>query len=131
MKPLFAHLSTLSQEGPRESPVWYHWKNECIWIIGSPSSDSFPRRIEETPECSIGIVDFDHITGKVLHVGFRGRATVEPFNKGIATRLLTRYLGSEEEKWDPRFKDLEDGNILIRFVPETVVVRDQSFIPSI
>ncbi|WP_343032917.1 pyridoxamine 5'-phosphate oxidase family protein [Virgibacillus doumboii] len=81
MKPLFAHLSTLSQEGPRESPVWYHWENECIWIIGSPSSDSFPRRIEETPECAIGIVDFNHITGKVLHVGFKGRATVEPLKE--------------------------------------------------
>lgn len=129
-KPLFAHLSTLSQEGPRESPVWYFWENDCIWIIGTPS-DSFPRRVEENPECAIGIVDFDHTTGKVLHAGFRGHATVEPFDKGIVTRLLTRYLGLEEDKWDPMFKDLEDDNILIRFVPETIVVRDQSFIPSI
>jgi hypothetical protein len=130
-KPLFAHLSTISQEGPRESPVWFYWENKCIWIIGTPSSDSFPGRVEKNPECAIGIVDLDHTRGKVLHAGFRGRATVEPFDKEVATRLLARYLGSNEESWDPRFKGLGDSNILIRFVPETVVVRDQSFIPSI
>lgn len=130
-KPLFAHLSTLSKEGPRESPVWFYWEDEHIYIIGTPSSDSFPGRIEENPACAIGIVDLDHITGKVLHAGFRGHATVEPFDKTIATRLLERYLGPDEESWDPRFQGLGNSNILIKFVPETVVVRDQSFIPSI
>lgn len=130
-KPLFAHLSTLSANGPRESPVWFHWENECIWIIGTPSSDSFPGRVEENPKCAIGIVELDHTTGKVLHAGFRGCATVESFDKGITNRLLTRYLGSNHEKWDPMFRELDDNNILIRFVPETVVVRDQSFNPSI
>ncbi|WP_257350696.1 pyridoxamine 5'-phosphate oxidase family protein [Pseudalkalibacillus decolorationis] len=130
-KPLFAHLSTLSKEGPRESPVWFYWENECIWIIGTPSSDSFPGRIKENSKCAIGIVDLNHTTGKVLHAGFRGHAKVEQFDKGIAERLLTRYLGSHEEKWDPRFRNLGDSNVLIRFVPETVVVRDQSFVPSI
>ncbi|MBN8210904.1 pyridoxamine 5'-phosphate oxidase family protein [Bacillus sp. NTK071] len=130
-KPLFAHLSTSSSEGPRESPVWFYWENNCLWIIGTPSSDSFPRRIEESPKCAIGIVDLDHTTGKVLHAGFRGSASVEPFDRGIATRLLKRYLGPDEDNWDHRFKGLGDSNILVRFVPETVVVRDQSFIPSI
>ncbi|MGP4074747.1 pyridoxamine 5'-phosphate oxidase family protein [Halobacillus sp. K22] len=129
-KPLFAHLSTLSKEGPRESPVWFYWENGYIYIIGTPS-DSFPQRIEENPGCAIGIVDFDHTTGKVLHAGFRGQATVEPFDKKIATRLLERYLGPDEESWDPRFQGLDDSNILIKFAPETVVVRDQSYMPSI
>jgi hypothetical protein len=105
----------------------FYWENDCIWIIGTPSRDSFPVRIKENPKCAIGIVDLDHTTGKVLHAGFRGSGTVEPFDKGIATRLLKRYLGSEEENWDPRFQDLGDSNVFIRFVPETVVVRDQSF----
>ncbi|WP_042360482.1 pyridoxamine 5'-phosphate oxidase family protein [Geomicrobium sp. JCM 19055] len=130
-KPLFAHLSTLTKENhPRESPVWFHWEDECIWIIGTPSSDSFPGRIEGNSKCAIGIVDLDHTTGKVLHAGFRGNATVQPFDKEIAERLLSRYLGIKEEKWDPRFRNLDKANILVRFVPETVVVRDQSFVPS-
>ncbi|WP_175631885.1 hypothetical protein [Virgibacillus siamensis] len=44
-KPLFAHLSTLSLKGPRESPVWFFWKDECLWIIGTPK-DTFPLRVE-------------------------------------------------------------------------------------
>ncbi|MCA0988505.1 pyridoxamine 5'-phosphate oxidase family protein [Guptibacillus algicola] len=129
-KPLFAHLSTMADEGPRESPVWFYWEDQCIWIIGTPPSDTFPKRIEENSKCAIGIVDFDRRTGKVLHAGFRGSATVEKFDKGIATRLLTRYLGPNEEEWSPNFQGLGDSNVLIKFVPETVVVRDQSYAPS-
>lgn len=129
-RPLFAHLSTLSHEGPRESPVWFHWEDDCIWIIGTPT-DTFPLRVGKHPKCSIGIVDFDSTTGKVLHAGFRGKATVESFNIELAKRLLIKYLGPNEKNWDPRFKDQDHKNVLIRFVPETVVVRDQSYSPSI
>ncbi|BCB03656.1 pyridoxamine 5'-phosphate oxidase family protein [Bacillus sp. KH172YL63] len=129
-KPLFAHLSTHSPEGPRESPVWFYWDGGIIWVIGTPSSDTFPDRIKEFPLCSIGVTDLDHTTGKVLHAGFRGRATIEPFDVRIAKMLLQRYLGPNEERWDPRFKGLGNSNILVRFVPDTVVVRDQSFTPS-
>ncbi len=127
MKPLFAHLSTMSDEGPRESPVWFHWEEDQLWIIGTPF-DSFPGRIQKYPKCAIGIVDFDNRTGKVLHAGFRGQAVVKPFNKDIAYKLLSRYLGKNEEFWDIRFKNLDDSNVLICFEPETVVVRDQSFL---
>nr|WP_323741884.1 pyridoxamine 5'-phosphate oxidase family protein [Salinibacillus xinjiangensis] len=39
-KPLFAHLSTSSSEGPRNSPVWFLWEDKCLWIIGTPG-DTF------------------------------------------------------------------------------------------
>lgn len=126
-KPLFAHLSTMVDDAPRDSPVWFHWEQGYLWIIGTPTS-SFPKRIKNNPKCAIGIIDFDQLTGKVLHTGFRGSATVEPFNKGIGTRLLSRYLGPVKKEWDPRFRDLDENNVLIRFVPETAVVRDQSYI---
>ncbi|ARK29827.1 pyridoxamine 5'-phosphate oxidase family protein [Halalkalibacter krulwichiae] len=126
-KPLFAHLSTVADDAPRDSPVWFLWEESELWIIGT-SADSFPKRITENPKCAIGIVDFNHKEGKVLHVGFRGQAAVEPFNVTIAKRLLTRYLGANENQWDPRFKHLDDTNVLIRFIPDTVVVRDQSYI---
>ncbi|MGP9041539.1 pyridoxamine 5'-phosphate oxidase family protein [Cytobacillus kochii] len=125
-KPLFAHLSTASSEGPRESPVWFFWKDKCLWIIGTPV-DTFPLRIDENPNCAIGIVDFDPATGKVLHAGFRGKATVEPFNSNLAKRLFSKYLGSKEKEWDARFKNQDSENVFIRFVPETVVVRNQSY----
>lgn len=110
--------------------MWFHWEDDCIWIIGTPT-DTFPLRVGKHPKCSIGIVDFDSTTGKVLHAGFRGKATVEPFNIELAKRLLTKYLGPNEKNWDHRFKDQDHRNVLIRFVPETVVVRDQSYSPSI
>ncbi|PTX64984.1 pyridoxamine 5'-phosphate oxidase [Melghirimyces profundicolus] len=129
-RPLFAHLSTVCEEGPRDSPVWFHWEEGFLWIIGVPSTDSFPDRIRRDPRCAVGIVDFHRESGRVLHAGFRGRATVEPFDQGIATRLLSRYLGPDEGNWDPRFRDLDDSNVLIRVQPETVVVRDQSYVPA-
>lgn len=129
-KPLFAHLSTSSENGPRESPVWFHWEDEFLWMIGNPGN-TFPLRLKEEPKCAIGIVDFDHNTGKVWHAGFRGKATVEPFDQALAERLLSKYLGENKEVWDQRFQHQDEENVLIRFVPETVVVRDQSYGPSI
>ncbi|WP_404456864.1 pyridoxamine 5'-phosphate oxidase family protein (plasmid) [Virgibacillus necropolis] len=125
-KPLFAHLSTASPEGPRESPVWFIWEDKFLWVIGTPG-DTFPLRIGKNPNCAIGIVDFNPTTGKVLHAGFRGKATVEQFNFDLAKRLFTKYLGPKENNWDPRFKNQDPQNVFIRFEPETVVVRDQSY----
>jgi hypothetical protein len=47
---LFAHLASASEEGPRESPVWFPWEDRAVWIIGSLCGDSFPRRIETAGE---------------------------------------------------------------------------------
>jgi hypothetical protein len=129
-RPLFAHLSTASGGGPRDSPVWFMWEEGALWIIGSRSTDSFPMRLELEPRCAIGIVDFDRTTGLVQHIGLRGRATVEPFDVARARRLLSRYLGSDEAAWDERFLRTlrnEDGEIFVRFDPETVVARDVSY----
>lgn len=126
--PLVAHLSTVVEDAPRDSPVWFYWREKKLWIIGT-ASDTFPDRIRKNPKCAIGIVDINQHTGLFLHAGFRGTATVEPFDEIIANQLLSRYLGTEIEKWDPRFKKLDDSNVLICFTPETVVVRDQSYVP--
>jgi hypothetical protein len=128
-RPLFAHLATASEEGPRESPVWFLWEDAAVWIIGSLRDDSFPRRIDREPRCAIGIVDFDLQRGLVHHVGMRGRASVEPFDPDRATRLLRRYLGERVAGWDGRHREtLDDAdNVLIRFSPETIVARDVSY----
>jgi hypothetical protein len=108
-RPLFAHLATASEEGPRESPVWFLWEDGAVWIIGSRRDDSFPGRIDREPSCAIGVIDFDRQCGLVHHVGMRGRASVEPFEPERARRLLQRYLGQRRDAWDRRFRDtLED-----------------------
>lgn len=129
-RPLFAHLSTSSEQGPRESPVWFLWEDDALWILGSRTTDTFPIRIESDPRCALGIVDFDRTAGRVQHVGFRGRATVEPFDADRARRLLTRYLGGDETVWDERFRRTLRGDaheLFVRFVPETAVARDVSY----
>lgn len=127
-RPLFAHLATASDEGPRESPVWFLWEDGALWVIGNRRTDSFPKRIEREPRCAIGIVDFDPSTGLVRHAGFRGRARLTPHDPARMERLLKRYMG-DRDAWDPRFvKILDDTDyIFIRFEPETAVVRDQSY----
>jgi hypothetical protein len=128
-RPLFAHLATLAPEGPRDSPVWFLWEDECLWIIGSTRTDSFPRRLSRDGRCAVGIIDFDRDRGLVQHVGIRGHATVEPFDADRARRLLARYLGEDQNRWDPRFRETlsDPDNVLARVVPDTVVARDVSY----
>ncbi|HEX8150369.1 MAG TPA: pyridoxamine 5'-phosphate oxidase family protein [Pyrinomonadaceae bacterium] len=127
-RPLFAHLATASEHGPRESPVWFLWEDGALWIIGNYRTDSFPRRVEREPRCAVGVVDFDASTGLVQHAGFRGRARLTPHDPARMKRLLSRYMG-EQDAWDSRFVEiLDDADyIFVRFEPETVVVRDQSY----
>jgi nitroimidazol reductase NimA-like FMN-containing flavoprotein (pyridoxamine 5'-phosphate oxidase superfamily) len=129
-RPLFAHLATTSDNGPRESPVWFLWEQNAIWILGSRRTDSFPARIERDPRCAIGIVDFDLTTGLVQHVGFRGRATVQGLDTEREKRLLGRYLGSDEERWDTRFRESlgDPETVFVRLEPETAVARDVSYL---
>lgn len=127
-RPLFAHLATAAEAGPRESPVWFLWEDAALWIIGNYQTDSFPKRVEREPRCAVGIVDFDASTGLVLHVGFRGRARVVAHDAERMKRLLCRYMGAQE-RWGSRFVEiLDDADyVFVRFEPETAVVRDQSY----
>lgn len=127
-RPLFAHLATVSEYGPRESPVWFLWEGGALWIIGNYETDSFPKRVEREPRCAVGIVDFDAAKGLVQHVGFRGRASLEPHDAARMRQLLSRYMGAIE-RWDQRFVEILDDTdyIFVRFEPETAVVRDQSY----
>jgi len=129
-RPLFAHLAHDSGQGPRESPVWFHWDGAVLWIVGG---ESFPANLKREPQCAIGIVDWSLTTGRCHHVGMRGRAEVLPFDPEMARTIFRRYFGPDQSDWDRRFDDVFDGSAgleLVRFTPETVVVRDQSYRPT-
>ena len=133
-RPLYAHLAHSSEKGPCESPVWFHWDGQAIWIIGGTS---FPANLKRHPACALGIVDWDLATGRSHHVGIRGRAEVLPFDRAMARTIFRRYFGPDESEWDHRFDDVfaigeHDGLGLemVRITPETVVMRDQSYKPS-
>lgn len=132
---LMAHLTTASEEGPRHSPVWFLWEDECLWILANRQERTFPDRIERDSRCAVGIVDFDPATGRLHHVGVRGRATVEPLDPDRAERLLERYFRTDKDHWNQdRFGDPHewgDEMVFVRVVPETVVARDQSYQPPV
>jgi hypothetical protein len=129
-RPLYAHLAHSSEHGPRESPVWFHWDGQAIWIIGG---SSFPSNLKRDPRCALGIVDWDPATGRSHHVGIRGTAEVLPHDSAIARTIFRRYFGPDESDWDRRFDDVftpDSGLEMVRIVPGTVVVRDQSYKPT-
>jgi hypothetical protein len=129
-RPLFAHLAHASAHGPRESPVWFRWDGEAVWVVGG---ESFPVNLRRDARCALGFVDFDLATGRCHHVGMRGTAEVLPFDPAVARTIFRRYFGPDEADWDPRFGGVFDGPAgleLVRFTPNTVVVRDQSYRPT-
>jgi hypothetical protein len=129
-RPLYAHLAHNSEEGPRESPVWFHWDGRFVWIIGGTT---FPANLKRDSRCALGVVDWDPATGLSHHVGLRGRAEVLPFDAAMARTIFRRYFGPDEGEWDRRFDDVftgEHGLEMVRITPETVVMRDQSYSPT-
>ena len=78
-------------------------------------------------------MDWEPATGRSHHVGIRGQAEVLPFDSAMARTIFRRYFGPDESDWDRRFDDVFAGepNLeMVRIVPETVVVRDQSYKPT-
>lgn len=131
-RPLFCFLAHTAADGaPRLSPLWFLWEEGSVWMIGDAVGKSYVDRIERDPRTALAVVDSDVRAGTVRHVGMRGRTEVVPFDPERADRLLGRYLGDDPDAWDERFVDLpSDRWRLLRFDPETVVARDQSFVPS-
>ena len=128
-RPLFAHLAHASEHGPGESPVWFHWDGAALWIVGG---ESFPANLKREPRCAVGIVDWNPASGRCHHVGMRGTAEVLAFDPEVARTIFRRYFGPDESDWDGRFADVFDGSAkleLVKFTPDTVVVRDQSYHP--
>ena len=129
-RPLYAHLAHSSEQGPRESPVWFHWDGRAVWIIGGTT---FPANLKRDPRCALGIVDWDPATGRSQHVGLRGTAEVLPLDAAMARTIFRRYFGPDEADWDRRFDDVFTGALgleVVRITPETVVMRDQSYRPT-
>lgn len=79
-KPLMAHLSTVADEEPRESPVWFIWEVSSLWIFGI-ESDSFIKRLRKEPRCAVGIVEFDLNQGILKHVGIRGISKIHSYER--------------------------------------------------
>jgi hypothetical protein len=127
-KPLMAHLSTFEDGTPRDSPVWFLWEDSSLWIFGT-SKDSFVKRLQAEPKCAAGIVEYDLEKGILKHVGIRGTASIESFDKDRLMRFVAKYLGEDEQNHNPWFIENVVGPLdtMIRIDPESVVAKNVSF----
>ncbi len=127
-KPLMAHLSTVENEEPRDSPVWFVWENSCIWVFGT-NEDSFIKRLEKNTNCAIGVVDFDLQKGILKHVGIRGSAKISEIDHNRLHRFLSKYLGTNSDEWNNWFIDniANPLNKMVQITPKTIVAKDVSF----
>lgn len=128
--PLMANLATLSAEGPRNAPVWYHWEDDALWMPSRADAAS-ARRIAADPRVAVEIVHFDRAAGILAHLGLRGRAEVAAMERDRFRRLLSRYLGPDPVRWNAWFVaeiaaiDDPEGR-LIRLRPDSVFTNNVS-----
>jgi hypothetical protein len=133
-RPLLAHVATASEEGPRDSPLWFLWEEQSLWLIAEIGYNTFQERIDRDPRVAVGIVDFDPRAGTLQHVGIRGTARVEPWNEGRAARMLARYYWKLEGYRGADVASFGTQKVTGRFPmsfvqvrPETVVLRDTGY----
>ncbi|WP_424933969.1 pyridoxamine 5'-phosphate oxidase family protein [Amaricoccus macauensis] len=133
-RPLMATLSTIGPSGPCNAPVWYVWEDNALWMLGSDTGSSV-RRLREDPRCAVEIVDYQNAAGILLHLGFRGSASIEPSCPARFRRLLSRYLDPEEASWNPWFIETvarmdDPDNRWIRLAPESTFTNNVSYFRS-
>lgn len=131
-QPLIAHLATASPDGPRDSPLWFLWEAQELWLVGN-NRDSFPKRIRAEPLCAVGIVAFDLKRGRLRHFGIRGTGSVEALDLDRLHRFLSRYLGEDQAEWNARFRAqvIDRLDLMVRIKPVSIVARDQSYFANV
>jgi hypothetical protein len=133
-QPLMAMLATTCADGPRTAPVWFIWEDGAIWMLGTVDGSSV-RRVAQDPRVAVEVVQFDLAAGVLLHLGLRGRATVEPCESTRFKRLLAKYLGADAAAWNPWFIenvaqiDNPDGR-MIRLLPDSLFTNNVSYFQS-
>lgn len=127
-KPLMAHLSTVADEEPRESPVWFIWESSFLWIFGT-ESDSFTKRLRKEPRCAIGVVEFDLNQGILKHVGIRGISKIHSIDPNRLHRFVSKYLGDDKSQWNQWFVEniVDPLDTMVQIVPTSIVAKNVSF----
>lgn len=129
--PLVAKVAANGPNGPTVRPVWFLFGDGVFWWLTGPYS--WLSEWLDTDSRVAAVIDTcDLTTGEVLAVTLTGQAAVHPLDHGLAARKLTKYLGSEPEKWPERFREAFDdpSSRLISLTPShPPKLRDMSFTP--
>jgi nitroimidazol reductase NimA-like FMN-containing flavoprotein (pyridoxamine 5'-phosphate oxidase superfamily) len=124
----------VATNGPTVRPTWYLWEDRAFWILSGPWA-RLPARVRADPAVAVVVDVCDIATGLVRQVVARGEAEVLPFDIPRGQRKLTRYLGPDEERWDPRFRAYlrgdhgQRGTVWIRVRPTSLTATDLSYRP--
>jgi len=59
--------------------------------------------LQADPRCAVEIVHYDNKGGVLLHLEYRGKATVEKNSAARFKRLLAKYLGADKATWNQWF----------------------------
>lgn len=122
-QPLVARVATV---GPTVRPVWFLWEDGAFWWL----TGSYARLAEilaKDPRVALVVDTCDLATGRVLQVTARGQAKVVPFDADRARRKLARYLGSDDARWDARFRSFDSDTRFVRLIPDRLTAKDLSF----
>jgi hypothetical protein len=98
-QPLTARVAT---NGPTVRPTWFLWEDHAFWILSGPWA-RLMNRVRADPALAVVVDQCDLTTGLVRQVIARGQAEVRPFDVPRGRRKLTRYLGTDETRWDQGF----------------------------
>ncbi len=127
-RPLLARVAAA---GPTVRPVWFLWEDGAFWWITGAYA-RLPTILTSDPRVALVVDSCDLCTGEVRQVTARGDAVVVPFDAERVRRKLVRYLGPNEEDWDPRFSgrylsDPDQATRLVRLAPTQLTATDLSF----
>ncbi len=126
-KPLVARIAT---QGPTIRPVWFLWEEGAFWWLTGAWS-RLQDHLRHDPSLALVVDTCDLTTGEVLQVLAKGRAEILPYHPERARRLLRRYLGNDENSWDPRFSihNIDRSTKFVRLRPTWLRTRDLSYTP--
>ncbi|WP_425425518.1 pyridoxamine 5'-phosphate oxidase family protein [Amycolatopsis marina] len=128
-RPLVSRIAT---NGPTVRPTWFLWEDDAFWVPTGPWA-RLPAHVRADPAIALVVDDCDLGTGIVRQVIARGQAEILPFDTARGRRKLVRYLGSDETRWDERFRRYlyddpeEAGTAWLRLCPDSLTATDLSY----
>jgi len=125
-RPLTARVAT---DGPTVRPTWYLWEDGAFWIL-SGSWSRLPERVRARSRLALTVDICELDTGLVRQVVASGTAELRTFDVPRGRRKLVRYLGDDEERWDPRFRAYlhdDPGTVWVHLRPTRLVAKDLSY----
>ncbi|GAA5143236.1 pyridoxamine 5'-phosphate oxidase family protein [Pseudonocardia adelaidensis] len=118
-----------------EQLACFLWEGGAFWILTGPWA-RLRDHVQADPQLAVVVDTCDLTSGLVQQVIVRGRGEIVEFDVPRGRRNLVRYLGSDVERWDPRFRAylLDDphdrGTEWVRMRPDRMTVSDLSYEPT-